>query len=145
MKIETFVKGSIVISIIFILGLVVVGSGILQQEYGVSNGPNFNNITQYQKESYTLQSGLENESMKQVADPGQADEDNTNDIVWWTYTKKSLKAVDQSIRSADSSKGAINEILTYLQVNPMIIGGIITFIVLSFVFALITWWKGKRP
>jgi len=145
MKIETFIKGSVVVVVMFILGLTLLGEGILQQKYSVTDPPTFGNVTNYQDDLTGLQTNLEEETLARSEDPGQMDRDeDTTDVSWYTYTRRSLKAVEFAIQGPDSSRGAISEVLSYLHVNSMIIGGILTVIVLSFVFALVAWWKNRR-
>lgn len=145
MKIETFVKGSLVTVIFFVLGLTLMGEGILQQNFGVTPPPSFGNVTAYQTDIAELQSDLEGETLDRSDDPGQMDRDeDTTDVSWYTYTRRSLKAVEYAIKSPDASRGGITQVLSYLGVNPLIIGGIISLIILSFVFALVAWWKSRR-
>jgi len=145
MKIETFVKGSVVVVIFFVLGLTLMGEGILQQKWGVASAPTFSNVSSYDKNIYSIQEEAEEESLAKDTDPAQVDPiQDATDISWYAYTIKSLKVVQYTVKAPDSNRGAISEVLSYLYVNPMIIGGIISVMIFSFIFALVAWWKSRR-
>jgi len=71
MKIETFIKGSVVVVVMFILGLTLLGEGILQQKYSVTDPPTFGNVTNYQDDLTGLQTNLEEETLARSEDPGR--------------------------------------------------------------------------
>lgn len=144
MKIETFVKGVLVIMAMFTLGLVLVGDSILQQKYSVSNAPQFATVDALQQDMQDVQSKIENETLQRSDDTGQGDIDLGDDS-WSTYTRRSLKATTQTFSTAVKSRSSIASVLTYLRVNPMIIVFIASFIIVSIGFALVTWWKNRRP
>ena len=146
MKVETFVKGSLVAVIFFIAGLTILGDSLLQQKFGVDDAPidQFSHVYSY-KNNLTELEGKMSEGTLEAADSAEVDESqNTGDFVWWTYTTSALKAVKNTVISADKSKGAIEEVGNYLYIHPLIIGGIISCLILSFIFALVAFWKNRR-
>jgi len=146
MKIETFVKGSLVAVLVFIAGLTILGEGILQQKFGVEDSPldNFSRINSYQDNIKSLEVTMSGETLETSEVAEVEDSSNTGDFIWWTYTTSALRAVKSTVFSVDKSKGAISEIGDYLYVNPIISGGLISFLILSFVFSLISFWKSRR-
>ena len=145
MKIETFTKISLVVVIFFSLGLLLVGEGILSQQYNVADPPTFNGVSRYNSSILRVAEGMRNETMVKETDPKQQDQDYTTyDSDFIDYARKSYKATSETIRLASSSEGAINEVLQYLKVNSVIIGGIVSFIAISFAFALLAWWLKRR-
>jgi len=144
MKIENYIKGSVVVFIFFTLGLVLMGNGLLKQ-WQIEDAPEFAQVDEYGEDIDSIQTNLEEETLERDDEPGQMDRDeDTTDVSWYTYTRRSLKAVHFTVTAADGSKGGITQVLNYLYVNPMIIGGIITILIMSFVFGLVAWWKGRR-
>lgn len=145
MKIRDFVIYTILIVVTFSLGLVLVGEGVLQQKFGVDTPPTFSKVSKLQS---TINGSADNfgDSVLSPTEQGQIDQNfDLNDNSFWTYTKRSIDSLWESISIIDGSKSAVTEILYYLKVNPIISATIIILIVFSIGFALITWWKGKVP
>ena len=145
MKIETFVKGSVVVLLFFVLGLTLMGEGILQQEFDATSPPAFGEVSKYNSTINNVTSSLEDNTLSRDTNPDQSESEGGDFIEYsWLYIGKALKAVSYTVTAADSSQGSITEVLNYLNVNPLITGGILTIIVLSFAFALVAWWKSRR-
>jgi len=144
MKIETFTKGSVVVVIFFVLGLTLMGEGILQQKFGVDDAPLFGKVTNYQSDLDSIKEDLEGQTLTSNESGLVDSEGGTFDEYGYNYIKRALKAVSLVIKGPDSSRSAITEVLKYLKVNHMIVTGILTILVLSFVLALVAWWKSRR-
>lgn len=144
MKIERFVLGGFIAAVFFTLILTLLGDSVLQSSYGVTTPPTFSNTTNYYDDFTTTQSSFESELMT-ASDPGQSNEVAPEEDRFWIYQGRALKAVWDSVSSPNEAKGSITELGQYLKVNSIIIGTIISFLVLSFGFAVAAWWKNRRP
>jgi len=146
MKIETFIKGSLVAVIFFIAGLTILGGGLLQQKFNVDDAPidQFSHIYSYKSNLTLLENNMGTQTLESSESSEVDDSANTGDFVWWTYTTQALRAVKDTVLAADKSKGAIEDVGNYLYIHPLIIGGLISSIIISFIFALIAFWKNRR-
>ena len=122
MKIETFVKGIVVVLAVFTCGLILVGDSILQQEYGVSSAPTIEGIQQLDEEVHTMQGKMENESLVRSTRTGQTSLDQDTDETFWAYPSKALRTVSYTFSVSAKSKTAISGLLHYHKVNPLIKG-----------------------
>lgn len=147
MKIRDMTITAIVGVTFFILGLVLIGDGLLQQQYGVSEPPEFKEVNDLSGSLETLQSDMETDTFTQEADVGQMDEDESSlsDMGFWAYTRKSLKSLGKAVKLNNPMQSASMEILNYLKVHPLIIAAIIMVLIVSLAFSLISWWKNRVP
>ena len=154
MKIETFIISSLVVGVVFILGLMLIGEGI--NNYGgtvmdseltsiKNNLTIVFDTTDSNSYFYNSSKDLETETLEKSSDTGQMDRsDETTDISYWTYTTRSLRAATKAISTINPTQRSLTSVLDYFGVNPLIITTIITVLVIMAGFAFISWWKGNK-
>jgi hypothetical protein len=145
MKIETIIKTFGVTLVVFILAMTLVGSIIMNYAPSGQSVDNSLNLTKLQDQYKRSESGLQNNTLEKDNNKGQSEREPLYADSFYIYQGKALSALFNAEFGLTSIKEAILNIGAYLYVNPMILAGIISFIMISVAFALISWWRGRRP
>lgn len=138
MKIERFVLTGLVAVVTLTLCLALFGDSL------ISGVPSFSNVTTQYDNYATVQAGFEGQILS-VEDQGQSNDDTPSEERFWVYQGRAIKAVGDTALTTSDTRGAITEVLDYLNVNPLITGTVIIFLIFAVSFGFAAWWRSRRP
>ena len=150
MKIEQFLRAGIVCAaFLFVVIIVIYGNA----QWTIDNGTDVtapNSIKQINNSFSSisvLRSRYENNTLLRYTRAGQSEQDDptTEDTNFFEYQARSFEATGEALASSGGWFATITAVGNYLMVPPVIFTTGIVLIIIGIAFALITFWRGRKP
>lgn len=153
MKLESFLRTGIIASVtLFIIVALVYGDSFwyMSTTYNLTPSTTFNSVNSSLKSNYATVSIIkyryENNTLLRYTRVGQSEQDpTTDDTSFFEYQARSFEATGQAVANSRDWDGTIVSLGHYLQIPTILTGTAIVLLIISMAFALITFWRGRRP